>query len=264
MKQIFTIISIILFAFSLYAESNTTNPIKIAIKKKDTDYFKKVSIEELKKWNLPNSAGKTVFERVKIKDLHALIGAFENPNNEVRLLIYTTLQFKDIQEGTPLSVVKNDSSMTDTLNQFREAMYSKIEVDKNLNTKKYELIKIWGYTLEESIKEKKHKAIASFDVASFQKENLANGKNLVASTGKLAVNPILFALQLDHIDLELKRVLIKELLFEKIGGPKAVVIVGANRLKKAERIFQIADKEKDPETKKMLIYLGEQYYIDSE
>lgn len=122
-------------------------------------------MEDLEAGNKPDSEGKTLITRMEIDGVNALVGAFKNPDVEVRKRIYKELLyqdiFKDLEGVTVADFMSQDKQLKQYLDKLRIAIYS---IDELENAEAADaltaLIKQYGYSVKEAIKMKNPKALA--------------------------------------------------------------------------------------------------------
>lgn len=258
----------IFFSISSIALAKTADDrgIRKAIKKADTEFFKSIKLEDLEAGNKPDADGKTLITRMEIDGVNALVGAFKNPNVEVRKKIYKELMYPDIfrdLEGVSVSdFMSQDKQLKQYLDKLRIAIYSVDEFDDSeASDLLAALIKQYGYSVKEAIKMKNPKALALMSPDFFKKSNLEDPKTVIVRFKKNGVKTLVKALEFDPINPETKKLIIDSLFYKTLGGPEKVISKKKTREARAENLFLIADKEKNPEIRTQLIELAEAYYL---
>ncbi len=258
----------ILFSISSIALAKTADDrgIRKAIKKADTEFFKNIKLEDLEAGNKPDADGKTLITRMEIDGVNALVGAFKNPNVEVRKRIYKELMYPDIfrdLEGVSVSdFMSQDKQLKQYLDKLRIAIYSVDEFDDSeASDLLAALIKQYGYSVKEAIKMKNPKALALMSPDFFKKSNLEDPKTVIIRFKKNGVKTLVKALEFEPINPETKKLIIDSLFYKALGGPEKVISKKKTREARAENLFLIADKEKNPAIRSQLIELAEAYYL---
>ena len=72
------------------------------------------------------------------------------------------------------------------------------------------------------------------------------------------------ALEFEPANPETKKLIIESLFYKTLGGPEKVISKKKTREARAENLFLIADKEKNPEIRTQLIELAEADYLPEE
>ena len=144
------------------AKTGDDKGIRKAIKKADTEFFKNIKLEDLEAGNKADADGKTLITRMEIDGVNALVGAFKNPNVEVRKKIYKELLYPDIfrdLEGVTVSdFMSQDKQLKQYLEKIRLAIYSVDEFeDSEASDALSALVKQYGYSVKEAIKLKNPK-----------------------------------------------------------------------------------------------------------
>ena len=258
----------LLFATSTltFAKTSDDQGIKKAIKKADTEFFKNIKLEELEAGNKPDAEGKTLITRMEIDGINALIGAFKNPDVEVRKRIYKELLypeiFKDLEGVTVPDFMSQDAQLKQYLDKLRISIYSVDELENNeANEALTALIQQYGYSVKEAIKVKNPKALAIMTPEFFKKSNLEDPKTVIVRFKKNGVKTLVKALEFEAGNVETKKLIIESLFYKTLGGPEKVITKKKTRVLRAESLFLTADKEKNPEVKEQLVQLAEAYYL---
>ncbi|HMV43002.1 MAG TPA: hypothetical protein PK079_11055 [Leptospiraceae bacterium] len=264
-KSIF-IIFLVSFLSAIHAKPSEDKGIKKAIRKGDTEFFKNIKFEDLKEGNKPNSEGKTLITRMEIDGVNALVGAFKNPDVEVRKIIYKELLypeiFKDLEGVTVAEFMEQDKQLKQYLDKLRVAIYSVDELENpEANESLNALIKQYGYSVKEAIKVKNPKALAIMSPDFFKKSNLEDPKTVIVRFKKNGVKTLVKALEYEKGNPETRKLIIESLFYKTLGGPEKVVTKKKTRESRGENLFLIADKEKNPEVRAQLIQLAEAYYF---
>lgn len=265
LKSIFFLILFSLFSSS-FAKPTEDKGIRKAIRKADVEFFKNIKLEDLKEGNKPNAEGKTLITRMEIDGINALVGAFKNPDPEVRKIIYKELLypdiFKDLEGVTVPEFMAQDKQLKQYLEKIRIAIYS---VDENENAEANEalsaLIKQYGYSVKEAIKSKNPKALAIMQPDFFKKSNLEDPKTVIVRFKKNGVKTLVKALEYEKGNPETRKLIIESLFYKSLGGPEKVLTKKKTREIRGENLFLIADKEKSPEVRAQLVQLAEAYYF---
>ncbi|MBP7281245.1 MAG: hypothetical protein KBA66_06710 [Leptospiraceae bacterium] len=267
---LFFILSVFLSSL-LLAKPTEDRGIRKAIKKADTEFFKTITLEDLDAGNKPDSEGKTLITRMEIDGVNALVGAFKNPNVEVRKRIYKELLysdiFRDLEGVTVADFMSQDKQLKQYLDKLRIAIYSVDEFeDSEASDALSALIKQYGYSVKEAIKAKNPKAIAVMSPEFFKKSNSEDPKTVIVRFKKNGVKTLIKALEYEPGNPETKKLIIESLFYKTLGGPEKVIPKKSARETKAESLFLIADKEKNPEIRTLLMQLAQAYYFpeDSE
>lgn len=268
-KSILFISLFFLATLQSFAKSTDDQGIKKAIKKADTEFFKNIKLEELEAGNKPDSEGKTLITRMEIDGVNALVGAFKNPDVEVRKRIYKELLypeiFKDLEGVTVPDFMSQDAQLKQYLDKLRVAIYSVDESEnKEANEALTALIQQYGYSVKEAIKVKNPKALAMMTPEFFKKSNLEDPKTVIVRFKKNGVKTLVKALEYEPANPDTKKLIIESLFYKTLGGPEKVVPKKKTRILRAESLFLTADKEKNPEIKEQLIQLAEAYYFPEE
>lgn len=254
-----------LFNF-IFAKPVEDRGIKKAIKKADTEFFKTIKLEDLEAGNKPDSEGKTLITRMEIDGVNALVGAFKNPDVEVRKRIYKELLyqdiFKDLEGVTVADFMSQDKQLKQYLDKLRIAIYS---IDELENAEAADaltaLIKQYGYSVKEAIKMKNPKALALMTPEFFKKSNLEDPKTVIVRFKKNGTKTLIKALEYEPANPETRKLIIESLFYKTLGGPQKVISKKSTRELRAESIFLTADKEKNPEMRTLLVKLAEAYYL---
>lgn len=265
---LFILLSFFITSLTL-AKTADDRGIRKAIKKADTEFFKNIKLEDLEAGNKKDADGKTLITRMEIDGVNALVGAFKNPDVEVRKRIYKELLypdiFRDLEGVTVPDFMAQDKQLKQYLDKLRIAIYSIDELDdKEANEALSALIKQYGYSVKEAIKMKNPKALALMSPEFFKKSNLEDPKTVIVRFKKNGVKTLVKALEYEPSNPETKKLIIDSLFYKDLGGPEKVVTKKKTRDARAESIFLTADKEKSPEMRAKLIELAEAYYFPEE
>ncbi|MCB1158767.1 MAG: hypothetical protein H7A25_25215 [Leptospiraceae bacterium] len=276
---VFFIFSVFLLSFISSLPSETRlrpeeyRAIRTALKVKDKDFFKNIKKDFLEKGNLKGTQGFSLLERAKYKYTEALISGKDNPDPQIRAVLYRSLSFPYYTKKynkSPKYVLLQNKEWKTYLQQILVLAYSTIETEEPAREALIELKKLYSYSLSECILHRLHLPLAHLSPEEFQKQNRIGNKSFISSQGKKAMVPLLNALSVKGALKETKILILEALRFQDRGGPENLISdvklkdeikkKEENLLKKAERIFLLADTEKDPELKKMLLNLAILYY----
>ncbi len=265
-KSIFFITVLLSISSIALAKTADDRGIRKAIKKADIEFFKNIKLEDLEAGNKKDADGKTLITRMEIDGVNALVGAFKNPDVEVRKRIYKELLysdiFRDLEGVTVPDFMAQDKQLKQYLDKLRIAIYSVDEFDDTeANDALSALIKQYGYSVKEAIKMKNPKALALMSPEFFKKSNLEDPKTVINRFKKNAVKTLVKALEFEPANPETKKLIIDSLFYKDLGGPEKIISKKKTREARAENIFLIADKEKSPEMRTKLIELAEAYYF---
>ena len=111
---------------------------------------------------------------------------------------------------------------------------------------------------------KNPKALALMSPEYFKKSNLEDPKTVIVRFKKNGVKTLVKALEFEPANPETKKLIIESLFYKTLGGPEKVISKKKTREARAENLFLIADKEKNPEIRTQLIELAEAYYLPEE
>jgi hypothetical protein len=268
-KSIFFLTLLFFISSIALAKTGDDKGIRKAIKKADTEFFKNIKLEDLEAGNKADADGKTLITRMEIDGVNALVGAFKNPSVEVRKKIYKELLYPDIfrdLEGVTVSdFMSQDKQLKQYLDKLRLAIYSVDEFeDSEASNALSALVKQYGYSVKEAIKMKNPKALALMSPEYFKKSNLEDPKTVIVRFKKNGVKTLVKALEFEPANPETKKLIIESLFYKTLGGPEKVISKKKTREARAENLFLIADKEKNPEIRTQLIELAEAYYLPEE
>ncbi|MEM7179504.1 MAG: hypothetical protein AAF518_01220 [Spirochaetota bacterium] len=276
MQKLPRFFSLFLFLVSMpvLAESAPRKELIDALKTNNARYFQNVSFDRLQAANQSDAKGNLLLDRVKYKFTPALIGGFRNKDTNVRKAIYRALRFPYYSKKysrSPKDVLSIKEKWQQYLYAIIDAIHSYQEPDPDALQEFKSLESTYAFSLKEALQNKNYKALAAFSEKNFRTQN-QNGKiHLVQSMGKVVIVPLIKAMGEKYCPKETKQLILQELAFAQVGGPEKLIqdIKAAdgstksgaeNRLRKAERLFLLADKEKDESIKKMIVSLATLYY----
>jgi hypothetical protein len=257
------LISFFIFLIALYSQGSRKSSLREALEKGDSKYFEKVSLADLQSDNKSESEVKTLIAKFELNGIPALVGAFKNPDVEVRKLIYKELTFtsvyKDLRNSRPAQLLQ-DKDWKPYLDKMRENIYS-VEEEGEAKELLDELIYIYGFSLKEAIRNKDAKAVAAMSPDFFKKSNEEDPKGVINRFKRHAVKTLVKAATQPKIHPDTRKQIIEALKFSSLGGPAKIMLKKKARVNRAEALFKLADNEKNEELKKDIIAVAESYYF---
>ncbi|MDX1957119.1 MAG: hypothetical protein SFU98_01030 [Leptospiraceae bacterium] len=229
-----------------------------AIKENRLEYFKTVKPNTLSLAFKTKSG--TFSGKVGFSMLPFLISGLDNPELEARKIFYLELLFPEkLKDRKSLDEFLQDPEFKSNVNALREKLFSLEEKDIAASELRTKLIRLYNFSLREAINKRNFVSISYFDAQQFKEENSKHEKTIIGRFGKTAIKPLIKAMNEDRMDKETKLQIIEALQFKNTGGISSVIKKDTTRLKRAEDIYLLADKEKDLEVQKKLVELAEVY-----
>jgi hypothetical protein len=195
-----------------------------------------------------------------LASIPSIIGAFDNQDADVRKLIYSELLFPEIftANNTLTSILENKEQKI-WIEQLREKMFKAEEKDLAYQEVLDKVILQYNYNLREAINKKNYKSISYFTPEQFKTYNAQHEKTVIGRFGKASIKTLIKAIGEERISKQTKMLIIESLKFSNTGGISKVIPKQLTRLKRAEDIYLIADKEKEPSVQNKLLDLAEIY-----
>lgn len=258
-------------AFAGISVDNAYREIVGALRKGDSKYFAQVTYETLQKGNRMSSSGFTLLNRAKYRFTPALLGGFANSDAKIRKLVYRALQFPYYSKKynrNPKDVLKIKNAWKNYLFSITARAYRQTETDKNAEQELFRLRKTYHFQLKDALFDGNYKAIATLDSNQFRQQNQGG---VVASLGKITIAPLIMSLGESYCSPETGQAIIEELKYKSLGGPKKLLqgkqvdkqklqTIQQKLLSYSEKLFLIADKQKNKKVKQSIVALAALYY----
>ncbi len=252
----------ILFTFigTMNALSPEQKDLKKAIQKGDFGFFEKVTKQNLITGN--QNEGKSFIQKSETKSIPALIGAFSNPDIEVRKILYREMLFTEMKNKgeDPRKKMESDPESAPVLELFRKKLFASEEKDPEAFVLREELIRLYNYDLITAIRKKNDLAVAYMSPETLDSEISKNEDKIMKKWIKRSLKIFIKALGNERSSKETKLKLIEIIQLSKYGGPAKLIPKAPSLAKRADELFSIAEAEKDTKLIKKITDLGALYY----